>query len=111
MSTITRFKLTKQQASKFNTHDKQMVRDCVMSACHSLSTDHPEWRISDEAASSLAKRVNAVLSNKLDRLLSDRAMLNWLENHRYEWERLSKIRGGLRQVLYEEIMSKQVVTK
>jgi hypothetical protein len=56
-----------------------------------------------DAAHSLAKRVDAELRVEFSRILADRQILTWLEEHRSEWPALAKIPGGLRKAIAEEM--------
>ena len=97
-----RYNLPKPLAALLTTHDDTVVA-CVMRACARLSHEHPEWAVSKDAAHSLAKRVDAELRGEFSRIMADRQILTWLEEHRAEWTELAKLPGGLRKAIVKEM--------
>lgn len=98
----TRYKLSRVQAIKMCNKDGSF-KTMLHGALKSFNHDHPEWAIPEKAHVSLVKRLEGQLREEFAHLISDRLILNWLEIHRPEWPDLCKLRGGLRNVIGEEM--------
>ena len=100
-----RYSISKKSALHFTRNGR--FKSAIHGAIKSLNHDHPEHKISNDAARSLVKRISGQLRETFARLLVDRMMLTWLEEHRDDWDRIGKLRGGLRNVVEQEMLREE----